>query len=93
MAQLFDPARTFAALKKSIKDGVEETFPVETDKRLLTISNVRVDDSKTLDNDYKTQKEIKLKGKDFVAPVYGDITLKDNYGQKDQSTETNTESD
>ena len=77
MAQLFDPARTFAALKKSIKDGVEETFPVETDKRILTISNVRVDDSKTLDNDYKTQKEIKLKGKDFVAPVYGDITLKD----------------
>lgn len=76
MAQMFDPARTFAALKRAIQDGVEKTFPVESNNRVLTISNVRVDDSKTQDNDYKTQKEIKLKGKDFVAPVYGDLVLK-----------------
>ena len=77
MAQIFDAPRAFQSLKKVITDGVEKTFPVSTDNRELTISNVRVDDSKASTSDYKAQKELKLQGKDFVAPVYGDITLKD----------------
>lgn len=77
MAQIFDAPRAFQSLKKVITDGVEKTFPVSTENRELTISNVRVDDSKASTSDYKAQKELKLQGKDFVAPVYGDITLKD----------------
>lgn len=77
MAQIMDPARTFRRLKTAITDGVSKTFPVETDNRILTIDNVRVADEKVSPTNHREQKDIKLLGKDFVAPVYGDLTLKD----------------
>jgi len=46
MAQIFDAARTFAGLKKTIIEGVSSTFPIETNNRLLKVSNVEIDDSK-----------------------------------------------
>lgn len=77
MAQIMDPARTFRRLKTAITDGVSKTFPVETDNRILTIDNVRVADEKISPTNHREQKDIKLLGKDFVAPVYGDLVLKD----------------
>lgn len=77
MAHLFDPVRTFNGLKKAIIDGVEKTFPIETNKRILRVSNVRVDDSKVDPFDYAAQKEIKVQERDYVAPVFGDVQLID----------------
>lgn len=70
-------ARTFMALKDSVVKGIEDTFPIETNNRIMRVSNVFVDSSKTDPLDYKAQKEVKIKGKDYVAPVYADIEIVD----------------
>lgn len=77
MAQIMDPARTFRKLKEAVTDGIKKTFPVETDNRIMTIDNIRVADEKISPMNHREQKELKMLGKDFVAPVYGDIVLKD----------------
>lgn len=82
MAQIMDPGRTFSKLKNAVTDGIKKTFPVETDNRIMTIDNVRVADEKISPMNHREQKELKMLGKDFVAPVYGDLVLKDkNTGQ------------
>ena len=82
MAQIMDPGRTFSKLKSAVTDGIKKTFPVETDNRIMTIDNVRVADEKISPMNHREQKELKMLGKDFVAPVYGDLVLKDkNTGQ------------
>lgn len=77
MAQIMDPARTFRKLKEAVTDGIKKTFPVETDNRIMTIDNIRVADEKISPMNHREQKELKMLGKDFVAPVYGDLVLKD----------------
>ena len=77
MANIFDPVRVFSGLKRAVAEGVEKTFPVETSKRILRVSNVTVDDSKADPFNYKLQKEIKVREGDYVAPVYGDLELVD----------------
>lgn len=77
MAQIFDPSRIFRGLKTAISEGVTSVFPIETEGRQLVVKNVRVDDSNVSPFDYKTQKQVKIQEKDFVAPVYGDLELVD----------------
>lgn len=77
MAQIFDPSRIFRGLKTAISEGVTSVFPIETEGRQLVVKNVRVDDANVSPFDYKTQKQIKIQEKDFVAPVYGDLELID----------------
>jgi mRNA degradation ribonuclease J1/J2 len=77
MAQIMDPGRTFSKLKNAVTDGIKKTFPIETDNRIMTIDNVRVADEKISPMNHREQKELKMLGKDFVAPVYGDLVLKD----------------
>lgn len=77
MADILDPKRIFKVLKQAVVDGVTTTFPIESNNRVLRISNVIVDDSKVSPSDYKTQKSVKMKNGDYVAPVYGDLELVD----------------
>ena len=77
MANIFDPVRVFSGLKRAITDGIEQTFPIETNNRILRVSNVVVDDSNADPFNYKLQKEIKVREGDYVAPVYGDLELID----------------
>ena len=77
MAQIFSPDRIFNGMKNSIVESIQDVFPVETNNRILTVSNVAVEDSKLSPYDYASQKEIKINEKDYVAPVYGDWKLID----------------
>lgn len=69
--------RTFSSLQKSVIQSIEDTFPIETNNRILRVSNVQVDTSSVDPLDYKAQKEVKIKGKDYVAPVYADVEIVD----------------
>lgn len=77
MAQIFSPDRIFNGMKNSVVESIQDVFPVETNNRILTVSNVAVEDSKLSPYDYASQKEIKINEKDYVAPVYGDLKLID----------------
>lgn len=77
MTQIFDPIRVFGGLKNSLVKGISDVFPIETENRLLRVSNVKIDDKDNSPFDYKKQKAVRMAEGDFVAPIYGDVELVD----------------
>jgi DNA-directed RNA polymerase subunit beta' len=75
MAHL-DPTEAFETLKQRVTKTIADSFPVSGDKHTLTAKRVWVDDAKHID-DIRTQKEAKLKGRDWSVPVRAELELRD----------------
>ena len=71
-----DYTRQNEQIQKSIKESIEQTFPIETNKRVLEIQDVRIEDTDPT-NDYPAIKQLKLDRRSYVIPVYGTVVLKD----------------
>ena len=56
---------------------MKKHFPIKGKTHTLEVSDLILDDNLAT-NDFPAQKEIKLKRRSWVVPVYGTVTLKDN---------------
>jgi hypothetical protein len=64
------------AILESIQNGILSEFPIETDKRILEISNIRLKDT-IKDYDYPALKELKLNRGTHQSPLLADLILTD----------------
>ncbi len=72
-----DPQETFEALRKATIKSISTHFPVEGKKRILRLKSVSVKDDNTHVDSVAKQKDVKLKGKTWGAPIYGEVELVD----------------
>ena len=71
-----DWTRQNKEIQSAIKEGIAQEFPIESNKRILEVSDLRIEDTIGTD-DYPHLKELKLNRKSFTTPIYGKVTLKD----------------
>lgn len=74
---IYNPQRAMIALEDGTMEAIREFFPIEGKKNTLHIDKVYMGPTKDL-VDLKKQKEARLKGRSWSAPVYADVRLVDN---------------
>lgn len=74
MAHL-DHKEAFQEFKAGVLKGIESHFPVEGNVQALHLKKLEVDDRSLHVDDIKSQKEAKLEGKTWAAPVYAHLEL------------------
>lgn len=71
----------FDALKKTIVESYQRSFPAEKNGFKLDLKKIWVDEAGLDDHDYVSQKRAKIKGQTWGAPVYANLHLKDPSGK------------
>jgi len=77
----FSGPEQFDALKKTIVDSYRGAFPAEKGGFKLNLKKIWVDDKGLANEDYGGQKNTKIKGQTWGAPVYANLQLKDPSGK------------
>ena len=78
---MLDYNKRFEDMSKSAIDAIEDIFPVEGKVHTLKAMKIWVEKPSDSDN-YSAQKEVKLKGGTWAAPVYAHLVLIDNETRK-----------
>ncbi|MBC8409902.1 MAG: hypothetical protein H8E12_14440 [Rhodobacteraceae bacterium] len=68
--------RQNALITNAIKTVIEDTFPIEASGKVLTLTDVTVDDTLQSD-DFPQQKEFKMARKSWQIPIYAKATITD----------------
>lgn len=72
-----DYKEAFADLQSQVFKGIENHFPVDGRFQRLELESLDVDDRGLRSDDIRAQKQAKLDGTTWSAPVYGTLVLKD----------------
>lgn len=68
----------FKDLQAQVFKGIESHFPVEGRLQTLELEGLEVDDSGMESDDIRSQKQAKLGGETWSAPIHATLVLKDN---------------
>lgn len=74
---ILDTDEQFEKIKDNATKGIKNIFPIIGEKHKLVLNNAWINDNAESD-DFKAQKDAKLKEKTFGIPLYGDVSLIDN---------------